>query len=167
MAFRTAARSRILPTAAIAALAACQPPGEPVAERGDREDTVAEVGAFLESYRGALDSRDTLALSDLYVDDGRFIWLEDGEVRYRSAADVARSLSALPDGMSLRTEYDETSVQPVGARGASASMRFLTTMGEGSSAFEFGGVISMTLERGPQGWRIVAGHTSTMSPEGP
>ncbi|MEJ2541298.1 MAG: DUF3225 domain-containing protein [Gemmatimonadota bacterium] len=158
---------RVLSISTIVAFAACQPPAEPREEEDGPVDVAAEVGVFLESYRAALDARDTLGLSDLYVDDGRFIWLEDGEVRYRSAADVATSLSSLPAGMSIRTEYDETSIRPVGAAGASATMRFLTTMGEGPSAFEFGGVISMTMERGPEGWRIVSGHTSTAAPQRP
>lgn len=148
----------------VLALATCQPPAE---LPDDAEaDTVAEVTAFLDSYRAALDGRDTLRLASFYLDDGRFVWLEDGEVRYRSADEVAASLSSLPEGMVVSTDYDETVIEPVGADGASATMQFLTTIGEGPSAFEFGGVISMTLERGPEGWRIVTGHTSTASPEG-
>jgi hypothetical protein len=160
-------KTRALTTLGIVALAACEPSPEPAGNEEGRGDAAAEVGAFLETYRAALESRDTLAIPDLYVDDGRFIWLEDGEVRYRSAEDVATSLASLPAGMSLRTAYDETSIHPIGAEGASATMRFRTTIGEGSSAFEFGGVMSMALERGPGGWRIVAGHTSTASPQGP
>ena len=164
MSSRPRVRRRLLAIGALSLAACSQPPADPPGD--GPADTVAEVTAFLDSYRAALDGRDTLALPSFYVDDDRFAWLEDGEVRYRSAAQVAASLSALPEGMSVRTAYDETVVRSVGADGATATMQFLTQIGEGPSAFEFGGVISMTLERGPDGWRIVTGHTSTASPQG-
>ena len=161
---RARLKRRLLAIGALALTACSQPPADPPGD--GPADTVDEVTAFLDSYRAALDGRDTLALPSFYVGDGRFAWLEDGEIRYRSAAEVSASLSSLPEGMRVSTDYQGTIVQPVGAGVATATMQFLTQIGEGPSAFEFGGVISMTLERGPDGWRIVTGHTSTASPQG-
>ncbi len=166
---RTPSKRHLL-VVGVLALAACQPPADRLVDVSEdivTEDTVAEVTAFLDSYRAALDGRDTLNLASFYSDDGRFVWLEDGEVRYRSAEEVAASLSSLPEGMKVSTDYDGTVIEPVGANAASATMQFLTTIGEGPSAFEFSGLISMVLERGPEGWQIVTGHTSTASPGGP
>ena len=124
-----------------------------------------QVETFLESYRLAVGTRDTTVLRTMYVDDGRFEWIEDGELRYGSPDDVIAALATLPSDAVFITEYDGIEVAPVGATGARASMRFRTVMGEGSSAFEFGGMISVALEEGPTGWRIVAGHTSSSRPD--
>lgn len=126
----------------------------------------SEVTAFLESYRSALDRRDGALLATLYVSDGRFEWLEDGSVRYRAAEEIIASLASFPAGMRLVTDYDQTSIRHVGRDGASVTTAFRTTIGEADTAFEFSGVISMSLERGPSGWQIVSGHTSTADPDG-
>ncbi len=120
-----------------------------------------EVERFLESYRLAIETRDAALLRTLYVNDGRFEWIEDGEVRYRSPDAVIAGLAKLPSDAVVRTEYDRTEVATVGDAGARVSTGFRTVIGEGPSAFEFGGMISFVLEKGPTGWRIEGGHTST------
>ncbi len=124
-----------------------------------------EVEAFLESYRLAIETRDTTLLRTFYADDDRFEWIEDGEVRYRSPDDVLAALTALPADAVIHTEYERVEVAQFGDAGASVAMRFQTLMGEGPSAYEFGGMITIVLERGPAGWQIVGGHTSTPRPD--
>ena len=124
-----------------------------------------EVEKFLESYRQAMDTRDLAQIPNFYVSDGRFQWIEDGEVRYRSTDAVIAALTAFPIDAVIRTEYDRTEIIPVGANAASVSMGFRTVIGEGPSSFEYGGMISLVLEKGPMGWQIVGGHTSTSRPE--
>ena len=41
------------------------------------DDMEDEVASFLESYLLALETRDVALLQTLYVDDGRFEWIED------------------------------------------------------------------------------------------
>ena len=60
-----------------------------------------EVASFLELYLGALETRDVALLETLYADDGRFEWIEDGQIRYRSPADVLAGLAALPSDASI------------------------------------------------------------------
>jgi hypothetical protein len=47
--------------------------GQPLMD--DMED---EVASFLDSYLLALETRDVALIQTLYVDDGRFEWIEDG-----------------------------------------------------------------------------------------
>ena len=124
-----------------------------------------EIGEFLDSYRLAVEIRNDSLLRTLYADDGRFEWIEDGEIRYRSPEEVLAALAGLPSDMVIRTEYQRVGVFPLGDSGARVAMQFRTVMGEGQSAYRFGGMISMALEKGPTGWRIVGGHTSTPRPE--
>ncbi len=129
-------------------------------------DTQTEVASFLESYDLALTTRDVALLRTLYAEDGRFEWIEDGEIRYRSPDDILAGLAALPSDAAIRTEYEGRTITPVGAVGARVSTRFVTVIGEGPTAFEFSGMITMVLEKGPAGWRIVGGHTSSERQDG-
>ncbi len=135
--------------------------GQPVVD--DMED---EVASFLDSYLLALETRDVALIQTLYVDDGRFEWIEDGEIRYRSSDDILAGLAALPSDAAIRTEYDGRRITPVGKAGARISTRFRTVIGEGPTAFEFGGMMTMVLEKGPTGWRVVGGHTSSGGQDG-
>ncbi|MCH7857752.1 MAG: hypothetical protein IIB37_13440 [Gemmatimonadetes bacterium] len=129
----------------------------------DLEDAVA---GFLDSYFLAIETRDAALLQDMYVADGRFEWIEDGEIRYRSLDDVLAALASLPANAAIRTAYDGREITPVGTAGARVSTRFWTVIGEGPSAFEFGGMMTMVLEDGPTGWQIVGGHTSSARQDG-
>lgn len=165
---------RFLLVMAVCGLVACQPSSpegmtsDGTASEGTTADTLvgSEVTTFLEAYASALENRDTLLLPTMYVADGRFEWLEDGVVRYRSSDEILASLASFPAEARIHTEYTESSIRSVGTGVAVASMTFATTIGEGESGFRFGGVISMVLERDTVGWKIVAGHTSTANEGG-
>lgn len=129
------------------------PPPAPDVERG--------VEAFLVDYLAAIGARDAARIRDAYVADGRFIWMEDGEPRYRSAVEVLAALENFPPGSALRTELKDLTVVPVGHGAAHAWAGFRTTIGEGPTAFSFGGTMSFTLERQGTSWKVVAGHSST------
>lgn len=124
-----------------------------------------EVENFLDSYRQAIEARDASALKKMYVEDDRFAWIEDGEVRYRSPEDILTGLAGLSSDVVIQTEYQDVEVSPVGNDGARAVMGFRTVIGEGPSAYRFGGIVSIVLEKSPSGWRIVSGHTSTPRPD--
>lgn len=130
------------------------------------DDFEEAVAGFLDSYLLAIETRDAALLRTMYVADGRFEWIEDGEIRYRSADDVLAALASLPAEAAIRTDYDGREITPVGDGGASVSTRFRTVIGEGPAAFEFGGMMTMVLEKGPTGWRIVGGHASSARQDG-
>jgi hypothetical protein len=148
--------------AAVAAvfLVACAPlqPAPPV-----QVNLKGEIAAFLEQYLAAISSRDAEKIRSTYVTDGRFVWIEDGKVRYRQVDEVLASLAAFPVGSPIRTEFTDITAVPVGDSAAHAWATFKTTIGEGSHAFSFGGAISFALERTGNSWKIVGGHTSSPS----
>jgi len=136
----------------------------PVSDWNTRDTT--EVAAFLEAYLAAIDARDADFLGRAYVEDGRFVWIEDGEVRYRSAGEILESLDAFPAGAAIRTELSELVVVPLGEIGAHAWATFRTTVGTGPGSFSFGGAISFVLEREEGSWKLAGGHTSSPAPVG-
>lgn len=136
-----------------------------VAEHPTR-DIGAEVETFLASYMDAISARDTALIRQSLADDDRFAWLEDGEVRYRRSTDLLLGLDQLPPGSVIRTDLHDLQVVPVGEVGAHAWAQFQTTVGEGVSAFAFGGAISFVLERRGDSWMLIGGHTSAPRPRG-
>lgn len=122
-----------------------------------------EVAAFLTDYLTAIAARDATKIRAAYVSDDRFVWIEDGKVRYRKVDEVLSSLAMFPAGSAIRTELKDLTVVPVSQSAAHAWATFRTTVGDGLSGFAFGGAISFTLERQSGSWRIVGGHTSSPS----
>jgi hypothetical protein len=139
-------------------LIACAPlePARPASLRD-------EVSAFLTGYFEAIGARDAAKIREAYVADDRFVWIEDGKVRYRRVEDVLSSLATFPADSPIRTELADLSVVSVGPVAAHAWATFKTTVGEGAKAFTFGGAISFVLEREGNKWRVVSGHTSSPS----
>lgn len=136
---------------------------------GERDDPVTletEIERTIDAYVAALTARDVEALRDLYLSDGRFVWIEDGEVRYRSAEEVIAALSAFPVEMAIRTTLSDLTIVPAGENAAHAWARFETEIGEGEDAFSFSGSLSFVFERSDDGWRILGGHTSSSRPRG-
>lgn len=123
----------------------------------------SEVAAFLDEYLAAIGARDAARIRNAYIADDRFVWIEDGQVRYRRVEDVLSSLADLPADSPIRTELTELSVVPVGQAAAHAWAAFKTTVGEGPQGFSYGGTISFVLERDASSWRVVSGHTSSPS----
>ena len=130
------------------------------AEPAEQAPVSGEVGRFIDGYMEAISTRDADGVRSAVVEDGRFAWVEDGEVRYRGVADLLVGLEQFPAESRIRTELTDLVVVPVGETGAHAWARFQTTIGEGPSGFSFGGAISFVLERRDGAWRLVGGHTS-------
>ena len=66
-----------------------------------------EVAAFLNAYLAAVGSRDTTKIGNSYVSDERFVWIENGKVRYRKVDEVLASLATFPAGSAIRTELED------------------------------------------------------------
>jgi len=122
---------------------------------------VSGVAAFLDGYLRAIEGRDEVSIRNSYDASGRFAWLEDGKLRYRSVDEVLAGLRSIPAGTPIRTTLTNLVVVPLGGNGAHARASFATTIGTGPTAFSFGGAITFALERQHGTWRIVVGHTSS------
>jgi hypothetical protein len=136
---------------------------------GPRPLTATQVAAMQDSVRETLSlfrryqsTSQWDSLSRLYADDDRFRWVENGVVRYRSAADVRQALARLASVMRIETTYQETEILPIAPGLASVVTRFQTRFGDpAAGGFTFGGAITMTLIHAAEGWRILGGHTSS------
>lgn len=126
------------------------------------------VQALLQSFRTQTAAQEWDSVARLYADDARFRWVEDGVVRYRSAAAVRQALAALPRNVRVETSYRDTEIFAVAPGVASVVTGFETKFTDSTgTAFSFGGVITMTVVHLDGGWRFLTGHTSSPKPRGP
>jgi len=145
-------------------LAACSPAARDAPVSSASDGLAGEVGAVIDRYVSAASAGDSMAIRDILVADDRFAWIEDGDLRYRSADEVLDGLRGFPADTQIETTLSDLTVVPLGESGAYAWSPFTTTVGQGTGGFSFGGLLSFVLERRDGAWRIVGGHTS--SPRG-
>jgi ketosteroid isomerase-like protein len=124
------------------------------------------VTAVLEQFREAFSARDFDRVLQFYADDPRFRWIEDGEVRYTSKAQLATVLAAL--GTSLRSvelSFFDPVVTPLGPGIAAVTTRFAQKITDSSGATQgFAGAMLMNLIHADSGWRFLVGQTSLVIP---
>ena len=125
------------------------------------------VATAMDTFREIGSGPDPTAVVDFYSESPGFRFYENGELRYRSAADVRAALEGLPPGMRITTEYSDTEIEALAPGLAQVRSLFESTI-EGEDGFEFGygGAVTMLWvhEAGP--WRILSGHTSAPVPRG-
>lgn len=148
-------------------LSACGGGGASTVPTGAEAEAIRqEVRQAVQQYQDATSARDTAAIRALYVPDERFRWLEDGRQAYRTVDQVIESIGALPAEMTITTEFINPDITPLRSDLALVATDFRTAFvptdpESEMEGFSFQGVISVLFERGPDGWRIVTGHTST------
>lgn len=124
------------------------------------------VTATLEQFRLAFAGRDIAAVLRFYADDPRFRWVEDGEVRYASKAEVATALRAYaPSLKAMELAYFDPLVTALAPGVAVVTTRFAQKVTDSSGVTRgFAGAMSMTLIHADSGWRLLVGHTSSLVP---
>ncbi len=120
------------------------------------------VKAMLADFQRLSAARQYDSASSLYAEGAGFRWIENGEVRARSAAQIRKGLGAVPRTTRIETTFQDLDITPV-APGVALVItpyrtRFVDSAGGG---FAFGGVLSMTIVHRPEGWRFLQGHTSS------
>lgn len=140
----------------------------PVALSEDRAAVIRDsVRATLDSYNRHYTAREWDSVIRFYADDARFAWVEDGVVRYRSTAEIRQALESLPPSMRVETTYGDMDISVLSADVATVVTAFETRFVDAAGAeFGFGGMITMTLVREQNGWRIFGGHTSSAKRRG-
>lgn len=153
---------RAAPWLAVAlGVAACSAPRFTPAHQRAERDSVAQV---LDAWRGALDARDFARAATFYSPDSAFRWYQDGELMYRSAAELGDTMRAMAPTLRSFTlsliEPEITAVAPgVVIVTTNFAQKMTDTTGETGG---LAGAISMTVVHGDSGWRFLVGHTSSV-----
>ena len=128
------------------------------------DDPADDVRETFAAFRERLDAGDFAGAMGYYADDPRFVWVEDGVVRYRARADVARGFEHLRLLGAVRFAYGEPAVTLVARDVATLAVTFETSVGDPAHGHAFAGAMTVTMVRMPAGWRFLAGHSSTRRP---
>ena len=149
--------------------AGCQPPAA-VGLSDAHSDAIADsIRSMLTAWSEGTRQESLDRLADRYADDPRFIWVEDGRVRYRSVDAIREAVESLKTQFSSeRTEFIEPSTTPLAPGVAHVATRFRTTLRrESGSEIRYGGAMTMTLIHTDEGWKMLSGHTSTQQTRSP
>lgn len=128
-------------------------------------DVEHAVRSVLDRWVHAFAARDTSAVRSILSTRASFVWLEDGETRYRSSSEIISVLESLPPGMSLATSLDGVSIVAISDCAAWAHFSTKTLIRHGEQVvLDFGGVALMMLEHDQGEWKIAAARSSTDNP---
>jgi ketosteroid isomerase-like protein len=120
------------------------------------------VQATLDSYRALAAAGQWDALMRLHADDARFRWVANGTVEARSVEDIRKSFQALSPGARVETSYQNTEITPLSPDIAYVATLFQTRLVDpNGKGFSFGGILTMTVIKRPDGWKILNGHSSS------
>lgn len=144
-------------------------------ERGEKQPPIAnaadidrDVESLLDRWKRAFEARDLDGVRSVLADDDRFVWLEDGEPRYRSADDIVRAYASFPKELSFTHTLRDIRIVPISNDAAWAHLATSTKIEHsGRVVSEFTGIVLMITRRDATGWKIHAAHSSTSKPRSP
>lgn len=124
------------------------------------------VQAFLSTWSVEEGAGGWDTLVDRYAEDPDFVWVEDGQVAYRSVEEIDAAARGLESSfVSEATEFIEPSIAPLAPGIANVTTRFQTTLRRRTATdIQYSGVMSMTVLNTEGGWKVLRGHTSTERP---
>lgn len=122
------------------------------------------IRTTLDAFRRHAANRQWDSLAAMYAADASFRWIENGEVRYRSAGDIRTALARVSSTMRIETSYRDTEIVPLAPGIASVLTHFESRFVDSSTSFSFGGAMTMLLMHRADGWKIVSGHSSAPIP---
>lgn len=131
----------------------------------DVQRVEAEVRDMLSRWAAAFGSRDAEGVRDLLADGDGFVWLEDGEAKYRGEESIVTALASFPSGMAFSHELKEVRVTPLSNDAAWAEVATKTEIRQGGTMVAgFDGVVLIVAKKQAGAWTVAAGHTSTLRP---
>jgi ketosteroid isomerase-like protein len=153
-------------TLCAALLMGCRAPATTAFTAADAAAVADSVTQALEAFRLAFSARDFDSALTYYADDPRFRWIEEGEVRYTSKAQLAKVLREFAAPLrSIELSFYDPVVTAVAPGVATITTRFAQKITDSTGATQgFAGAMSMTMIHADSGWRFLVGHTSLLSP---
>ncbi len=98
-----------------------------------------------------------------YADDPRFLWVEDGSIKYDTHDQIRRALEGIASLGEVETLYGAPRVWALNDEQVNVFVRFKTNVvtRKKGEEFSFSGAITAVMEETDAGWQFIMGHTST------
>lgn len=125
------------------------------------------VRALLADYEEQVRAGAWDRVLDFYAEDPRFHWLEDGTLAYSSRDEIGSSLEWLASRFSdVQTSFEDPRVVPLAPGVAHVASPFRQSfVTGGGDTVSISGVVTAIAVRTDDGWKLLAGHSSTPNPE--
>lgn len=123
------------------------------------------AAATLQAIRRHSEAAQWDSMAALYSEAPAFRFVENGQMRYRSAAAIREALASVPKGTRIQTQYRDTEIVALAPGLADVMTLFQTSFVDSAGArFSYEGAISLILAHELAGWRIIRGHSSSPPP---
>jgi len=131
-----------------------------------RAAIVDSVQVMLTAWRDAFNTMEFARAATFYSTDPEFRWFEEGELKYRSAREIADAMTAERPGFrSFALSLIEPQVTPLAPGVAVVTMNFAQKMTDTSGKLlGFAGAVSATVVHADSGWRFLVGHAALLVP---
>ncbi len=155
------------PAAALAALilGGCAPRSGAAFDVAHRAAIVDSVRTLLAGWTGAMNRRQSDSAAAWYSGDRDFRWIENGEIRYTSPAEVREAMAEVfPSLRGFALTLVDPTITPLAPGVAAVTASFTQTMTDTTGHVTgVAGAMSMTVVHGDSGWRILVGQAATLS----
>jgi uncharacterized protein (TIGR02246 family) len=142
--------------------------GSPQSSSSNRAQVERDVKSLMDRWTRAFEARDLDSVRSVLAVDNHFVWLEDGEPRYRSVNEIVRALAGFPPELGFTHTLQDVQIVPITNDAAWAHLATSTKIEHGGRVVsEFTSVVLMIVRQDETGWRIHAAHTSTSKPRSP
>lgn len=123
-----------------------------------------EIENFVRAYADAANRGDITAYMEMYSRRRDLIEVNDGE--FTRGWDALRDESNRMIGLegSYKISVGSIDVVGLGATRAIAVFPFVATIATQQGVVQLRGASTLVLDKGPQGWKIIHDHTSSVSP---
>ena len=156
--------NRIVP-GALWAVVACAAP-RPTLTVEHRRAIVDSVQTMLTTWRDAFNAKDFERAATFYSNDRDFRWFENGELKFRSGAEIGDTMKAeAPGFQALAISLIEPQITPLAPGVAVVTTNFAEKITDtAGQTVGFAGAISMTVVHADSGWKFLVGHVSLVMP---
>lgn len=131
-----------------------------------RAAIVDSVHVMLGAWRDAFNAKDFERAATFYSSDSGFRWLENGELKFRTAKQLGDTMKAeAPAFRSLDMSLIEPQITPMAPGVAEVTSSFAQRITDSSGeTYGLTGAMTMTVVHGDSGWKFLIGHLSVVRP---
>jgi ketosteroid isomerase-like protein len=127
---------------------------------------VDSVQTMLGAWRDAFNAKDFAKAASYYSSDSGFRWIENGELKFRTAKQLADTMMAeAPAFQALDMSLIEPEITAIAPGVAEVTSSFTQRITDrAGQTFGLAGAMSMIVVHGDSGWKFLVGHVSVIRP---
>ena len=128
-----------------------------------RMEMEKEAQRAFREFAGLIKAGEFGEAASFYADDPRFLWAEDGSIKYDTQDQIRRALEGIASQGKVETLYGSPRVWALSDEQVNVFVKFKTTVvtRKKGETYSFSGAFTAVMEKTEAGWQFITGHTST------